>query len=591
MSAGNFSAYLSGELAGLPQIIFDFIKKNKLVIACLVISLVFLFKNLGNIYFWSDEAYTAVNAKNSVTFGYPKSFDGRNIIQAYWPANEGLKLTPYYRTMPWLHIYMAAASFALLGFTTFAGRLPFAITGFLVLVSVFLFLRKYEREEFVTKTAMVLLTLCIPFFLFMRQCRYYAPAALFTVLGAWGYLDFYHTGRKRWFVLAMIFLFLSLQSAFVVLILGIIIHALLRFDKERFKQLIISGVWIFLPALPIIIQLKLWEQPADMLDWERGFLPGKYFSRFISYLVHINDFIFPLLLVAIFLVWGVKRKLFNRTAFAGREHVTLLAILVTANILFLAVAAPQHFRLMVQHLPLMCILGAYIIYFFKQRLGNTAAAVLVVLTTSSNVLHIAPYHIIRESKIPNLIQQIAPPETAFMVGWCCMYKMREHMKLQSYLQEFLYEITHDYNGPIEGIARYINAHAGEDDIVKISYGDYALQFYTDRLIIPRGEITNDIIPDWLILRGRYWIKRQHNPPLDEYFAPLIQREFEKITLNYPDINWENMPEPEYHKYKTVEIGGKVEPVVIYRRKMPYPQMSREEKLRMVDQLWERISYK
>ena len=571
------------------QIIFDFVKKNKLVFACLLISLVFLFKNLGNIYFWSDEAYTAVNARNSITFGYPKSFDGRNIIQAYWLVNGKLKLTPYYRTMPWLHIYMAAASFAWLGFTTFAGRLPFAITGFMALVSVFLFMRKYEREEFITRTAVVLLTFCIPFFLYMRQCRYYAPATLFTVLGAWGYLDFYHTGRKRWFILAAIFLFLSLQSAFVVLMLGIFIHALLRLDRERFKQLVISGVWISLAAVPVIIMLRLWEQPADMVDWEKGFLPGKYFSRFISYLLNINDFVFPLLLIAIFLVWGFKRKLFNRAVFAGREHVTLLAILVVANILFLSVAAPQNFRLMVQHLPLICILGAYVIYFFKQRLGNAAAAALIVLTTAANVPHIAPYYVIRASQIPVILEKLPNSKYVLLAKWGMMYKMNEHMELRSHVREFLYEITHDYDGPIEGIARYINAHAGEDDIVKVSYGDYALQFYTDRLVIPRGEITNEIIPDWLILRGRYWMSRQHNPPLDKYFAPLIQREFEKIALNnYPEMSWENLPEPEYHKYKTPEIGGDVEPVVIYRRKKPYPRMSREEKLKMIGQLWERI---
>ncbi|MBI5787245.1 MAG: glycosyltransferase family 39 protein [Candidatus Schekmanbacteria bacterium] len=569
----------------------EFFKKNLIIFACTLIALIFLFKNLGNVYFWSDEAYSAVCAKNTALFGYPKSFDGRNIAQHYWLIDGQWRFAPFNRTTPWLHLYMGAASFLLFGFNNFAARFPFALTGFATIICLFLFLRKYEKNPFIVNTALVLLTFCIPFYLHMRQCRYYAPAALFTLLATWGYLDFFNTGRKRYFIIATTFLFLSLQSAIAVFILTVIIHSLLRFDKERFKNLVLCGAAVALIAVPHAIQLRLWERPEDLLNWETTMTARLYTSRIFCYNMHFNNYVFPYVLVFVFLVWAGIKGYFNKKAFGAREHLSFLLILCTINLFFLAYVAPQHFRMVLHHVPEVCILGAYVIYFFRQRMGKYAALILLSIISTSNVLHVLPYQI---SKIPGIHQAVAGAiKNVYhwdIWGWM-LWKMSLRAPVHSYQAEYVYEITHDYDGPIEGIAKYLNTHAGTDDIVKISYGDYALQFYTDRFIIPRGEIKNDVIPDWLILRGDYWKTRRQNPPLDQYFAPLIEKEFEKIVIDYPEINWENNPEPEYHKYQTVVIDYRqIQPVVIYRRKKPYPELSRQEKSAMINKLWEQKSY-
>ena len=39
-----------------------------------------------------------------------------------------------------------------------------------------------------------------------------------------------------------------------------------------------------------------------------------------------------------------------------------------------------------------------------------------------------------------------------------------------YLPKYLYEITHDYDGPIEGIVKFLNKNAKDGETVKIIYG-------------------------------------------------------------------------------------------------------------------------
>jgi len=254
--------------------------------------------------------------KTSLNLAIPPALDGRNIIEHYWFVDGQLKQTPYGRLNPWLHFYLAAGSMAIFGCNTFAARFPFALIGFLVIICLYLFLRRHEKEGFITQAAIILLCFNIPFFLHMRQCRYYSPAALFNLLGAWGYLDFYRTGRKRYFILYAILLFLSLQSTFVILMLAAGVHSLIRFDKERFKGLIISGIWMALVVVPVSIPLKLWQRPLDLLGWETRISTLGSFFHFINYLLYINDYIFPFLLVVVFIIWGLKRKIFSRPTFA-----------------------------------------------------------------------------------------------------------------------------------------------------------------------------------------------------------------------------------------------------------------------------------
>lgn len=561
---------------------FKLIKEYKIVFLCFVIAAIFLFKNLGNIYFWSDEANSAMVAKNILEFGYPSNFDGRNIVQHYWNYGGEKKLSPFYRTTTWLHLYLAALSFALLGLNTFAARFPFALIGLGVIITLFLFLRKYERDKFIINTSVVLLTFCIPFYLHMRQCRYYGLAALFTLLGTWGYLEFYQHGRKTKFIIYSLLLFLSMHSAYPILMLAVAVHFLLFYRRERIKGLFASWGWMSLVVVPVTIFLRLWERPPDLfLSFEQQFKLNLSILRFLKYLVYFNEHLIPFVLLAIYLAWRWKRGELSRERLKSNQPQTFMIILLAVATVFLALVAPHNFRFIVPYIPFSLILLSHILRFFKQRTNGYVVIFLLLILISSNIIHQAPYWIMLftgSAPVNNVLTNTDYRVAGKKPSWFT-YKMGVYLKPASPLYNYLYEITHDYDGPNEGISKYINQHAGKDDIVKATYGDYAYQFYTDRIVVPRGQFENEIMPDWWVFRGQRWARWGR---LEEKYKDVLERDYEKIVLDYPEIMWGNLPEPDYHKYRTVEDVPKV---VIYRRKKQKTAEEVAADKQAIKQLW------
>jgi hypothetical protein len=134
----------------------------------------------------------------------------------------------------------------------------------------------------------------------------------------------------------------------------------------------------------------------------------------------------------------------------------------------------------------------------------------------------------------------------------------------SRLNDYFYEITHDYDGPEEGIVKYLNEHGSPDDTVAITYGDMPVKFYTKMRVI--GGLTGeDFAPAlnarWVIFRkssmgesGRLEVYMLWNKvDLDTYH---------KIEINYPDIPWENREDIDEHRFKTSTDEDKV---VIYEK--------------------------
>jgi hypothetical protein len=551
-------------------------RQNKILLLCLLIAAFFLFKNLDNIYLWNDEANSALVAKNILKFGYPANFDGRNIVQHFWYYDGKLKLSPFYRTTTWLHLYLAALSFKLLGTNTFAARFPFAVIGLCVIIVLFLFLRKYEKDPFIINTAVILLTFCIPFYLHMRQCRYYSMATLFTLLGTWGYVEFYQQGRKTKFIVYSILLFLSMHSAYAILMLGVVVHFLLFYRRERIKELFVCWGWMSIVVVPVSVFLRLWERPVDLLGRESHFSFVKTITHFFGYVTYLNDYLVPFILVVVYLIWRLKRREMNLAIFKDNQPLTFMLVLLTVAILFQSIVAPHNFRFIVPYIPSTVILLSYMLRFFKERTHPYIAVLLIVVLISSNILHQSQYFlsfITKRRTVRNLLADVDRKLGIFrnkkFPNLNLSYinsRLWVNLNPTSFLYEYLYEITHDYDGPNEGICKYINQHAGKDDIVKATYGDFTYQFYTDLIVIPRGLFNNEIMPDWWIFRSGRW-SHWFDVNLLEKYKAVLERDYEKIVLDYPEILWENLPEPEYHKFRTVKDAPRV---IIYHRKEKAP---------------------
>ncbi len=535
------------------------VRENKIVFLCFFISTIFLLKNLGNVYFWTDEANSALVSRNILTYGYPSNFGEKNIVQHYWDYDGELKLAPFYRTTTWLHLYVAALSFKLFGATTFAARFPFAIIGLIIIICLFAILRKHTQDKFIINTSIILLTFCIPFYLHMRQCRYYSMATLFTLLGAWEYLEFYEKGAKKKFILYSVLLFLSMHSAFLILMMAIGVHFLIFYKRDRIKDLLVSWGIMALVVLPVTYFLRLWERPLDLLGHEQGFNLNGVILRFLKYITYLNNYLIPAALLLVYVIWRLIRRELTFKSFKDNQLISFSIVLVMVATTFLSIVAPHNFRFIVAYIPLIMVGLAYILAFFKERTNKFVVSLIIIILISSNVIHQAPYFL---TKIPILAGSDIKIGGRDM-NWYS-YKMRSYFKPESLLYNFLYEITHDFDGPNEGISKYLNEHADKDDVVKATYGDFMYQFYTDLKVIHRGEFNNEIEPDWYIFRDGWWQWRA-DAKISKY-RELLDEKYEEIELDYPETSWENLPEPDYHLYKTATGYPKVK---IYRRKKQY----------------------
>lgn len=145
----------------------------------LLVALALLTVNLGAPRLWQDEAETALLGRNTLRFGVPRVWDGENLVAQYYSLDFNRQLL---HQKPWLPFYLVAASFAGLGESTLAARLPFALCGLLTLFLTWRLARRLTGDPATALIAALLLSLSLPFLLYSRQCRWYALSMALTVL-------------------------------------------------------------------------------------------------------------------------------------------------------------------------------------------------------------------------------------------------------------------------------------------------------------------------------------------------------------------------------------------------------------------------
>lgn len=181
-----------------------------LSIVVLIAASFLLFFNLGSYALWDDEATTALFAQSVWKTGDTNAMIGQNIV-AY---NSGVELKDFRnRFIPPLPFYLAALFVGQAPGSALAARIPFAFCGLVTLGIVLFWLRRSQASQ-ITWILMCLGFLTnVSFFLFFRQCRYFGPAVLFSVLVAY----FYHfrDNRTKTTVILSLFSFLLLCSNYL----------------------------------------------------------------------------------------------------------------------------------------------------------------------------------------------------------------------------------------------------------------------------------------------------------------------------------------------------------------------------------------
>ena len=485
----------------VPWIRFDPVLALFLVMAAFL-----LFRHLGNGCLWQDEAETAVLAKNILRFGYPRAYDGVNRLNPSLPVAAGYAWTYH----PWASMYLVALSFVLFGISTVSARLPGAVMGLLSIALAYRLVRRLFGEKNLARWTAFLLTTSVPFLLMMRQCRYYAPSVLFSLWTVWAYLRF-RRGRP-WAALewtaSLFLLFHVNHGVFVPVLMGLVLHLLIDRPLSR-SQLQHSG-WLLatvvLGILPFAFYLKTGQHHGAF-----SFEQLRHHAEF--YFRQINRFLFPITGWAI--VW-----LIGRPSWQGIRKWSLPLCLIGAGLLFLIPGPSQrHFRYLVFLIPWFLAIQAAWFERLAQKRWAVAIALLGLFVFTDAVY-----------SLPSRFTSEPRP-------------------LRSLPWEYLGELTHPYRGPMDGVVELLRREARPGQTIKIPYEDHTLLFYTDLVVEPvihPEDFTRETFPDWIVLR-RDWLPGGFLE--SDYFSKIRQR-YRQITLDAPDIPWQNRPDPGYHRFLT-----------------------------------------
>lgn len=528
-----------------------------------------LFWNLGRPALWQDEAETALRAESILETGLPRmSLRGVLVTtQHSLSAHEG-NAAGVWTWNTWLPAYMVAGSFAILGRTPFAARLPFALSGLLALWLAWRLFSDSESDELVenrpwsAEAALALLALSASFLLFCRQSRYYAllPLGTVLVLMSWRRL----LDKKPWGALAVA---LSLQfllhasfAFFACACLTLALDAVLRLDEcPRAGRFWAAAALTVLLAAPAAWYFRIWDRPGNH---QYGFAESVEFLK--TSLLWLAVFVLPLALVAAVFIRRWIRVLLGAVLLCGLVSEgpwsRLCAVAVWVSLLAAAAREPAPYGVM--NLRRMCLLSivvtlavlsftaaepygrylagllpavAYLVARGFSALGRgraPAVAGLVLLAAGGNLFFVGPL---------KAAQTLAPAEPDASVSGMMRQRLRD-LPPRSELLRFIAETFRGPEGYIESAAAAMKAGGGKDFFSDAD--DLSLLFATRlRPLTPEEFKTQE--PDWLMPSP--WIRL--SPELEARANALIASgRYEPVAVDAPRLMWQNNPDPLFRDF-------------------------------------------
>lgn len=524
-----------------------------------------LLANLAEAYLWSDEAETANLATSILEHKLPIAFDGRNYTTQWVVAQrEDFNDDLVWVLSPWLQLYVCAASFAVLGASTWAARLPFALVGILDLAMLYALAMRVTHDRRVARTSALLLATCIPFLLHARQARYYSLAMFATMWAVYAYVGVLE--RRRWSTLQVVvsvsLLFHGNYGLCVPLVGALLLHALFwAGGRVRLWQVVAIPLGIVALTLP-------WALYADVTRTVARFNLATYFYNFFHYAFAVNRWVLPLPLVLLVGVLFARgwRSSSPRLASPG---VTAAAFVGCFTIVFVSANVGFFTRYVSNVIPLFVFLcGALVVWLadcVRGRLGPRAGVLAWALVPLLMFTTVVPWP---AAPLLRWLAISSPPGPSH--GSEVVRRPLDRFTGPRHeFFDFLYELTHPYDGPLEGVARFLVRNARREHTVYIDFEDLPLQFYTDLKV--RGGLQGIPYqghPEWIVSRSnREWpaVTALRKFAAREGYVPIV-------FPDHPDTRWENREDPFSHFYRTPPIGrvsrftkGVYPPALLFKR--------------------------
>ena len=513
-----------------------------------------VFLGLSNSVLQVDEGGDTFISSTILKYGAPYHQDETNYtMETAIVRDDGLFV---YRT--WLPYYLQAGSLFIFGQTTFAARLPFALSGVISAIVLYFFTLKLTGKRSTAFLATLFLISSVPALIYFRTARYVGIPILLTILLLYSYITIFE--NKRWnpwpLTLISILYFHTMFVAFTGVILGILIHFYINRNsttKKNYKWVaqaaIVTAIftlpWLWFNFLVFEKVSEFYLSASDQIDTTNW----RFLKHLAGFLFQLNNYIFPLILLPLLLI----------TSLRPYRNEIQLCLFCIAGLLFVSLLHTIPLQQYVAgSFPLWCILLALLIMEgFSSPIIRYAISTTLIFT---NLLHVGPLLSVKKILKDNSEWF---DKSSYMKH---AYKtFATEVELKSNFHKHLFEISHPYKGPLDEIVAFLKINGKPSDSCYIDNEHESLAYYTGMKVIHRDKIKPKDIPDWIVLRGdyRHAVDRNLSSEIAQNLRGILSKHpYSKIELDAPAIRINNTYDIQIHLFHSPSSADKV---VVYKR--------------------------
>lgn len=536
-------------------------RRGKMLIAGsgLILAAVLLFARLGAVPLWDDEATTALFAQSVWQNGDTDARVGHNIV-AY---QSGVELRDgKNRVIPPLPFYLAAPFVGNAPGSALAARLPFALCGLVTVAVIMLWLWRAGVCRG-TWLAMIGGLLCnVSFLLYSRQCRYYAPVILLSVLAAYCY-QFRERGRPYLIGLAAagVLLLSANYLCYAGVMVCLAVDYLVWGRKARpyppgevvlflLIQVLLGGMIV---AVYNPLGVDIWNVPRGPWLVEKLTLFAWHWRDLNS-----NEFGAALLIVMAAVLGFAKGDLQARRAVTALTvYIAVITVLTPQPLRLLSVS---FVRYLVPVIPL-CVWIAVICVRYTAERRYGLAVILAGVAFGTNLLHGGPL--------------VGTDARTVFSSVIAEGKIRS--TIASYVGELMNPLPSAYGDTAHWIRRHVRQ--GQSVWVTPGYAAYPLMYHAPQALyawqldrnfdqlrgLPAIHFAGQGAPDYIIAFGPY------RPQAQATITGLKTRGVSYEEAGMIDRYWYDLNRPElfWHAFEEVrEFSRENQAVYLYRKASP-----------------------
>ncbi len=565
-----------------------------LVFLCALL-LTSVFKNISYPLFWADESMTVMGGVRVLEYGYPKVHDGKNVFYDLLHPNKSLgideKTDAYIGGANWGQYYFAALGIRLAEMSddiftkTAIIRIPFALIG-LTGLALFAFLTMQFFHTKLSKTGFLALfvfleVVSVPLALHLREARYYPLIIFFTALTVFVYAQYRILRRTKYAKYAILLtaslfmVFITFSPVYFVFLASILIFESLLFVKHFFFRYlkrpeagladplqngplnnyalyILPLIFSMIIVYPLTVFFKTFHIAGEMAKYNTQMFFTDETSLFKANFEVMwryfasSDFMYPAIFLKIcllfcFLLKSARKSLvpFDRPKFVFSNFLTIFFI-----VYFVSIGKIPNFPFTRYFISLQPVL-----------------ALIIILDIAVLYTFISQY----ESRSMVYAR-------GFLVVIVAGFIMFNISNNANNLKGHLYEVSHQYRGPLDHVIPFIKErYANTSDLViATNYEETSFMYYLNARVTV-GYVGNNLEED-VRARPDIIVYRKLWQNFGQVFTNFMkQYEYERISFPVMDYSVNNIPElnwrpPFHHRFRTLESSDEREKVDIYIRK-------------------------